>query len=69
MGCSKFSKKDNDDKNDKLEDKILIGQNLENQVIKNGNNLSISKNNEIEKGKNISIFKQDEIKVDSLTFY
>ena len=56
MGCSKFSTKDNDDKNGKLEDKILIGPNLENQVKKNGNNLSISKNDEIEKGKNISIF-------------
>ena len=56
MGCIKFSTKDNYDKNDKLEDKILIWQNLENQVIKNGKNLSISKNNEIEKGKNISIF-------------
>ena len=49
MGCSKFSTKDNDDKNDKLENKIFIGPNLESQVIKMGNNLSISKNGEIEK--------------------
>ena len=62
MGCSKFSTKDNDDKDDKLENKIFIGPNLESQVIKKGNNLSISKNGEIEK----DIFKKDEIKVDNL---